>query len=111
MGRQRKQKDPDSILNYYKKLVALRKEYEIIADGEIRFTDAGNENIISYDRMLNGQKLSVFCNLRGTEQALAPAFEAPGGRILIGNYADDGTSGQAVRIESLRPYETVAVLW
>ena len=105
------QKDPDSILNYYKKLVALRKEYEIIADGEIRFTDAGNENIISYDRMLNGQKLSVFCNLRGTEQALAPAFEAPGGRILIGNYADDGTSGQAVRIESLRPYETVAVLW
>jgi hypothetical protein len=61
--------------------------------------------------MLDGQKLSVFCNLRGTEQALAPAFEAPGGRILIGNYADDGTSGQAVRIETLRPYETVAVLW
>lgn len=105
------QKDPDSILNYYKKLVALRKEYEIIADGEIRFTDAGNENIISYDRMLDGQKLSVFCNLRGTEQALGTAFEAPGGKILIGNYADTGASDQAVRIVSLKPYETKAVLW
>ena len=105
------QKDPDSILNYYKKLVALRKEYEIIADGEIRFTDAGNENIISYDRMLGGQKLSVFCNLRGTEQALGTAFEAPAGKILIGNYADTAASDQAVRIESLRPFETKAVLW
>ena len=105
------QKDPDSILNYYKKLVALRKEYEIIADGEIRFTDAGNENIISYDRMLDGQKLSVFCNLRGTEQALDTAFEAPAGKILIGNYADTAASDQAVRIESLRPFETKAVLW
>ena len=105
------QKDPDSILNYYKKLVALRKEYEIIADGEIRFTDAGNENIISYDRMLDGQKLSVFCNLRGTEQALGTAFEAPAGKILIGNYADTAASDQAVRIESLRPFETKAVLW
>ena len=104
------QKDPDSILNYYKKLVALRKEYEIIADGEIRFTDAGNENIISYDRMLDGQKLSVFCNLRGTEQALGTAFEAPAGKILIGNYADTAASDQAVRIESLRPFETKAVL-
>ena len=105
------QKDPDSILNYYKKLVALRKEYEIIADGEIRFTDAGNENIISYDRMLDGQKLSVFCNLRGTEQALGTVFEAPAGKILIGNYADTAASDQAVRIESLRPFETKAVLW
>ena len=105
------QKDPDSILNYYKKLVALRKKYEIIADGEIRFTDAGNENIISYDRMLDGQKLSVFCNLRGTEQALGTAFEAPAGKILIGNYADTAASDQAVRIESLRPFETKAVLW
>ena len=105
------QKDPDSILNYYKKLVALRKEYEIIADGEIRFTDAGNENIISYDRMLGGQKLSVFCNLRGTEQALGTVFEAPAGKILIGNYADTAASDQAVRIESLRPFETKAVLW
>ena len=105
------QKDPDSILNYYKKLVALRKEYEIIADGEIRFTDAGNENIISYDRMLDGQKLSVFCNLRGREQALGTAFEAPAGKILIGNYADTAASDQAVRIESLRPFETKAVLW
>jgi trehalose-6-phosphate hydrolase len=104
-------KDPDSVLAFYKKLVALRKEYEIIAAGQIRFTDAGNENIISYERTLNGQKLSVFCNLRGTEQPLGEVFEAPGGKLLIGNYNENSdAAGQAVRINVLRPFEIAAVL-
>ena len=103
-------KDPDSIYAFYKKLVALRKQYEIIADGTIRFTDAGNDNIISYERVLNGQKLTVLCNLRGTEQAPGTPFEAPGGRLLIGNYADRDASSAVVKITALRPYETVAVL-
>jgi trehalose-6-phosphate hydrolase len=46
-------KGPDSIYAFYKKLVALRREYEIIADGSIPFTDAGNDNIISYIRELD----------------------------------------------------------
>lgn len=103
-------KDPDSIYAFYKKLVALRKQYEIIADGTIRFTDAGNDNIISYERVLNGQKLTVLCNLRGTEQAPGTPFETPGGRLLIGNYADRDASSAAEKITALRPYETVAVL-
>ncbi len=103
-------KDPDSIYAFYKKLVALRKQYEIIADGTIRFTDAGNDNIISYERVLNGQKLTVLCNLRGTEQAPGTPFEATGGRLLIGNYADRDASSAVEKITALRPYETVAVL-
>ncbi len=103
-------KDPDSVLAFYKKLVALRKENEIIADGQIRFTDAGNDNIISYVRTLNGQTLSVFCNLRGTDQPLGEAFKAPGGKMLISNYADDGAE-KDIEITALRPFEAAAVLW
>ncbi len=103
-------KDPDSVLAFYKKLVALRKENEIIADGQIRFTDAGNDNIISYVRTLNGQTLSVFCNLRGTDQSLGEAFTAPGGKILISNY-ESADEGNEIKIDTLRPFEIAAVLW
>ena len=103
-------KDPDSVLAFYKKLVALRKENEIIADGQIRFTDAGNDNIISYVRTLNGQTLSVFCNLRGTDQSLGEAFTAPGGKILISNY-ESADAGKEINIDTLRPFEVAAVLW
>ena len=103
-------KDPDSVLAFYKKLVALRKENEIIADGQIRFTDAGNDNIISYVRTLNGQTLSVFCNLRGTDQSLGETFIAPGGKILISNY-ESADAGKEIKIDTLRPFEVAAVLW
>ena len=103
-------KDPDSVLAFYKKLVALRKENEIIADGQIRFTDAGNDNIISYVRTLNGQTLSVFCNLRGTDQSLGETFTAPGGKILISNY-ESADAGKEIKIDTLRPFEVAAVLW
>ena len=103
-------KDSDSVLAFYKKLVALRKENEIIADGQIRFTDAGNDNIISYVRTLNGQTLSVFCNLRGTDQSLGEAFTAPGGKILISNY-ESADAGKEINIDTLRPFEVAAVLW
>ena len=103
-------KDPDSVLAFYKKLVALRKEQEIIADGQIRFTDAGNDNIISYVRTLNGQTLSVFCNLRGTDQSLGEPFKAPGGKMLISNYENAGTE-KDIEIKTLRPFEAAAVLW
>lgn len=99
------EKDPDSILAFYKKLVALRKEYEIIADGTIKITDAGSEDIISYERELNGEKLSVFCNLKGQETPLGEAFCLEGKKVLACNYPDPEGC-----IKALRPFEAVAVL-
>lgn len=108
------EEDETSILNYYKRLIRLRKEYEIIADGTIHFTDAENDNIISYERELDGQKLHVFCNVRGTEQKLLEkegGFDAEGMRLLIDSY-DEGekTFPENARLTTLRPYEAVVVL-
>lgn len=99
--------DPDSILNYYKKLIQLRKENEIIADGSIRFTDAGNENIISYERELGGRKLYVYCNLRAENEKLGEkqVLDRSGMKNLIGNYP--ASSGD---LRELRPYEAVVLL-
>ncbi len=43
------EKDPDSILAFYKKLVQLRKDNEIIADGEIlicNYEEAGDSSVL-----------------------------------------------------------------
>ena len=90
------EKDSDSILAYYKKLVQLRKDKEIIADGEIRFLETDTADLIAYERTLGDEKLTVFCNLRGCE---VPAPGMPEGEILISNYA--GGYGAGV----LRPFE------
>ena len=99
------EKDPDSILAFYRKLVALRKNYEIIADGSIRITDAGNEDVISYERELAGQRLYVYCSLKGSEARLGRSLDLTGKTILACNYPDPEGC-----LESLRPFEAIAVL-
>ena len=94
------EQDPDSILAFYKRLVQLRKDNEIIADGEIRFLDLDTADVIAYERTLGEQKLTVFCNLRDHE---VPVQGIPDGEILISNYAQAGDGGV------LRPFEARAI--
>jgi trehalose-6-phosphate hydrolase len=91
------EKDDDSILAYYKKLVQLRKEHEIIADGDIRFLETGTDDVIAYERTLGDEKLTVYCNLRGHEVPFADLVK---GEILITNYA-----AEELKDTALKPYE------
>ena len=97
------EQDPDSILAFYKKLVQLRKENEIIADGGIRFLDTGTSDVIAYERTLGGEKLTVYCNLRGYDVPVQGLSALAGKEILVGNYASAGEDGV------LRPHEARAV--
>ena len=53
----------DTILNFYKKLIQLRKKLPVIANGTIQFLDEESEGVIGYVRELEGTKLVVLCNL------------------------------------------------
>ena len=53
------ERDEDSILAYYKKLVQLRKDHEIIADGDIHFLETGTDDVIAYERTLGEEKLTI----------------------------------------------------
>ena len=94
--------DPDSIYHYYRKLIRLRKESELIADGSIRFLDTGDPEIIAYERALDGRRLTVVCNLTGREKRHGLALPC-GMNRLIGNYENLPDTG------ILRPYECFAV--
>lgn len=102
------EKDEDSILAYYKKLIALRKEYPIIAEGTIRFLDAGTEEIFVYEREYQPEdtsekkeKLIVICNMTAQCRDASGIKIPAGASKLIGNY-DECTS-----LSELKPYEAV----
>ena len=82
-------------------LIALRKEYRIIAEGSIRFLERENDEILAYERELEGEHLLVLCNFRASDIAM-PELHAAGEKF-IGNYP-----GMAA---CLRPYEVVALRW
>ena len=97
--------DPGSIHAFYKELVRLRKELPIIADGGVTFLERENNDVLAYERTLDGKKLRVLCNLRGTEAVTATPLtdyrkETPG--MLLGNYPEESR-------DTLRPYECLVL--
>ena len=97
------EKYPDSILNFYKKLVQIRKENKIVQEGDISFIERENNDVIAYRRTLDGEEWIVLCNYRGTETSLQDktlsAYVNDGYKKILGNFEDVA--------ENLRPYEVV----
>ncbi len=91
------QNDPSSLLNFYKKLIALRKENDALIYGEFNPTNGHRYNLFCYYRILESKKYYIEINLT-QKNVLKPLNLGMGQRkLLISNY--DGDSFM------LRPYE------
>ena len=82
------QKDEDSVLTFYKKLIAMRKTYPVIAKGEISFLEPGTDMVLAYQRTFGEQKMAVFCNWFGKQQKVNVSEEWKNAQILLENYKD-----------------------
>lgn len=94
--------EEDSILHYYRKLIALRKAYPVISEGNIRFLCMEQKNLLAYERIWKEERLMVLCNFSGQELTLPEELRVEG-KLLIGNYKE-----QEKGRRTLRPYETAA---
>ena len=94
--------DESSILSFYKKVIRLRKEKAVIAEGNIEFLDKKNPDVLAYRRILGAEEIIVLCNLRGREAVFNGNVELATYEKILGNYAKEGE-----RPGELRPYETV----
>lgn len=101
------EKDEDSVLNYYRKLVDLRKQYEIIQDGSVEFLYGDQSEVFAYKRTLDGQELIVLNNLTENEVLLQEPADCKGYECLISNYIQENDKNS---IKTLRPYESIVLL-
>lgn len=79
------QKDRDSILAFYKKLIAMRKMYPVIAKGEISFLDTKTDMVLAYQRVLGEQQIVVICNLDRKKQNIKVDKEWNNYKLLLEN--------------------------
>ena len=54
--------DETSIFYHYQKLIAMRKEYDIITDGKFRLLEENHPNLFVYERVLDDEVLLVINN-------------------------------------------------
>ncbi|MBN1066635.1 alpha-glucosidase [Clostridium botulinum] len=60
-------KDPNSVLNFYKKMIDVKKNSETLSYGEYKLILDEDENIYSYMRILGDKKYMIICNLSDNE--------------------------------------------
>lgn len=99
------EEDPDSILNFYRKAIHLRKELPVVRHGIYKehFPSSGKQYV--YSRSMAGQKILVVCSFckKATKLRLPKGFELKSAKLILQNYPDGG--------DTLRPYECRVYLW
>ncbi len=91
--------DPESVLNYYKQMIRIRKQNETAVYGKYELADIDNDDIWVFYRRGVQQDLLVACNFSGETQSMPLPLE--NSVRVIGNYFTAENTGM------LRPYEAV----
>ena len=82
------QNDPDSVLNFYKKLLKFRKENEIVIYGSYTEHNKDSDTLYVYSREYEGKRMLVVCSF--TEKPVrftAPAgFDLANAELVLQNY-------------------------
>ncbi|WP_294658170.1 alpha-glucosidase C-terminal domain-containing protein, partial [uncultured Fusobacterium sp.] len=99
--------DEDSIFNYYRKLIALRKEHRVIALGKTIPLAENDKNVYMFKRVLENEELLVVTNFYNVECSIELDFEIEGYECILSN------NGEKVTLEKnlkLQPYDALVFL-
>ncbi|HEE9033290.1 alpha,alpha-phosphotrehalase [Bacillus cereus] len=100
--------DKESVFYHYKKLIELRKTYDVITEGEYAILDKNDPKIWAYTRTTESEVLLVINNFYGEEITYSvPAHVQLDGmkqEVLLSNYKD---ASKDITKLSLRPYESI----
>ena len=97
--------DPDSILHFYRKAIALRKELAVVRHGAYRehFPLSGKHYV--YSREMPGETILVICSFADhpTKLKVPAGFDLAKGELVLGNCDNDS--------DMLCPYESRVYRW
>lgn len=94
--------DPNSVLNYFKKVVQLRKSNSVLVYGKYTVIDHANPNVYAYTREMEGKKMLVLLNFKAVPATVSlSGLDLGKAKLLMGNYSETGKVGE------LKPYEAV----
>jgi len=99
--------DEGSIFNYYRKLIALRKEHRVIALGKTIPLAENDKNVYMFKRVLENEELLVVTNFYNVECSIELDFEIEGYECILSN------NGEKVTLEKnlkLQPYDALVFL-
>ena len=98
--------DPDSVLNFYRKAIALRKALPVVKEGIYKEHFPLDSKRYIYSREMAGQKLLIICSFsEKCEKLRIPnGFDLSNAQLILQNYSEAAP-------HILKPYEARVYQW
>ena len=93
--------DSQSILNFYKDLIRIRKANSTFIEGKYELVMPEDTQLYAYTRTDDHGKFLIICNLTGEEAQFTADFDLEDRELLLSNYEIQ----QEHQLEVIRPYE------
>ncbi|MBR2949413.1 MAG: alpha-glucosidase [Lachnospiraceae bacterium] len=100
------EKDSDSVLNFYREVICLRKELPCVKKGIYKEYGKYSSALYTYSRKTAGQKILVVCSFSEKEEnwKVPKEFDLSTAKLILCNYKD-------TRSLTLKPYDARVYLW
>ena len=100
------EEDPDSILNFYRKAIALRKKLSCVRHGKYQEYFHNSDKFYMYSMEDDKQKILVVCSFHEKDMKVPTpkGFALDRAKLILCNY-------EAPTKNTLRPYECKVYLW
>ncbi|CAN5153586.1 oligo-1,6-glucosidase [soil metagenome] len=95
--------DPDSVFNFYRRLIALRHSEPILVHGDFGLLAPDHEQVYAFRRHLDGAAIEVYANLSDSAAVVEGADLGLAG-ITLSNYPSDQRMEQRLAPWEVRAY-------
>lgn len=95
----RQEKDPDSLLNFYRRAIELRKSLPVVRHGSYKELLHRSKRLYAYERESKGTRLLVICSFSEQPMKLPKRLHPGKASLILCNYTGKPDT------DTLRPYE------
>ena len=98
--------DQNSVLNHFRKMVALRKDNLLLVYGNYEIIQEEHPTIYAYSRTLEDQKMLILLNFSELESSIELSNYDDSKEVLINNYSELSVDKNTI---TLKPYQAVVL--
>ena len=101
--------DPDSVLSFYRSMIAFRKKHPVIVDGSFREWFEDHDRIFAYEREDDDERMFVLLNFSATKFTLImpEELDIPSMELAVSNIGRKELGGNII---SVYPYEAFVLV-
>ncbi len=103
---QKQDNDPNSILNFYRNLLMVRKEHDVFVYGDFEELEFENPDLYIYKKTYDNKSIMVVLNFSSTNTSFDIENNKYKNNILVNNYSDLEIESDAIQ---LQPYQGIVV--